>query len=162
MIFSLLHSQLSVQGYADTTCYKVPNEQPRPMCRASFCDIFGQACCSHILCVLHSPGIFHTSCTTLTSSDVRYCLNHICPQCLILCCRITIIIIIIIVIIIIAQSSPVLFLGILSHVSATIPQLEDIALSARYGQYQGWLTIVRFQKYLVDSTSYKRPLHSPI
>ena len=86
MIFSLLYSQLCVQGYAGTTCYKVPNEQPRPMCRASFCNMFGQACCSHILCVLHSPGIFHTSCTTLTSSDVRYCLNHICPQCLILCC----------------------------------------------------------------------------
>ena len=98
MIFSLLYSQLSVQGYAGTTCYKVPNEQPRPMCRASFCNIFGQACCSHILCVIHSPGIFHTSCTTLTSSDVRYCLNHICPQCLILCCRITIIIIIVIII----------------------------------------------------------------
>ena len=154
MIFSLLYSQLSVQDYAGTTCYKVPNEQLRPMCRASFCNIFGQACCSHILCVLHSPGVFHTSCTTLTSSDVRYCLKHICPQCLILCRGI----VIIIIIIIIAWSSPVLFLGI---VSATIPQLEDITLSARYGQYQGWLTIVRFQKYLVDSTSYKRPLHSP-
>ena len=46
-----------------------------------------------------------------------------------------------------ARSSPVLLLGILSHVSAEIPQLRDITLSARYGQYQEWLTTVRFQKY---------------
>ena len=64
--------------------------------------------------------------------------------------------------IIMVWSSPVLFLGILSHISAAIPQLRDITLFARYGQYQGWLTIVRFQKYLVDSTSHtRRPLHSP-
>ena len=64
--------------------------------------------------------------------------------------------------IIMVWSSPVIFLGILRHVSAAIPQLRDITLSARYGQYQGWLTIVRFQKYLVYSTSHtRRPLHSP-
>ena len=39
-----------------------------------------------------------------------------------------------------------------------IPQLIYITLSARYGQY---LTTVHFQKYLVDSTSHTRPLHSP-
>ena len=50
------------------------------------------------------------------------------------------------------------FSGILSHFSAEIPQLIDITLSARYGQY---LTTVHFQKYLVDSTSHIRPLHSP-
>ena len=64
--------------------------------------------------------------------------------------------------IIMVWSSPVLFLGILSHISAAIPQLRDITLFARYGQYQGWLTNVRFQTYLVDSTSHtRRPLHSP-
>ena len=31
-------------------------------------------------------------------------------------------------------------------------QLRDITLSARYGQYQRWLTTVRCQKYLADST----------
>ena len=61
--------------------------------------------------------------------------------------------------IIMVCSSPVLFLGILSHVSAGIPQLRDIT---RYGKYQGWLTTVRFQKYLVDLTSpTRRPMHSP-
>ena len=51
--------------------------------------------------------------------------------------------------IIVVWSSPVLFLGILSHVSAAIPQVRDIT---RHGQYQGWL----------DSTSPARqPLHSP-
>ena len=49
----------------------------------------------------------------------------------------------------------------LSHVWAAIPQLIDITLSARYGRYQGWLGTVHFQKYLVDSTSHTRPLHSP-
>ena len=61
--------------------------------------------------------------------------------------------------IIMVCSSPVLFLEILSHVSAGIPQLRDIT---RYGKYQGWLTTVRFQKYLVDLTSpTRRPMHSP-
>ena len=64
--------------------------------------------------------------------------------------------------IIMVWSSPVIFQGILSHVSAVIPQFRDITLSARYGQYQGWLTTVRFQKYLVDLTFHtRRPLHSP-
>ena len=64
-------------------------------------------------------------------------------------------------IIIMVWSSPFLFLEILSHVSAEIVQLREITLSARYGQYQGWLTTVRFQKYLVDSTSHTTPSHSP-
>ena len=41
------------------------------------------------------------------------------------------------------------FLGILSHVSAAIPRLRDIKLLTRYGQYQGWLTRVRFQILLL-------------
>ena len=76
---------------------------------------------------------------------------------------ITIIIIIIIIIIItVVWSSLVLcyFLGNLSHVSATFLQLRDTTLSARYEQYQGWLTTVHFQKWQVDSTSHTRPLHS--
>ena len=54
----------------------------------------------------------------------------------------------------------VLFRGILSHFSEEIPQLIDITVSAqaRYGHY---LTTVHFQKYLVNSNSHTRPLHSP-
>jgi len=57
---SLIYSQLSLQGCVRTTCYymgdhklyKVPNEKPWSMCRASFCNLFGQAWCSYILCVI--------------------------------------------------------------------------------------------------------------
>ena len=75
---------------------------------------------------------------------------------------IMIIIMIIIIIITVVWSSLVLcyFLGNLSHVSATFLQLRDTTLSARYEQYQGWLTTVHFQKCRVDSTSHTRPLHS--
>ena len=36
--------------------------------------------------------------------------------------------------------------------SAAIPQPRDIIISARFGQHQRWLTTLRFQKYLADST----------
>ena len=64
------------------------------------------------------------------------------------------------IIIMVCRSSPGLFREIFSNFSAEITQLRDITLSARYGQLQGCLTTVRFQKYLADSTSHTRPLHS--
>ena len=62
--------------------------------------------------------------------------------------NIIVVFIIIIIIIIIVWSSPVLWylLGNLSHVSAKYQQLRDTTLSARYEQYQGWLTTLHFQK----------------
>ena len=45
-------------------------------------------------------------------------------------------------------SSTVPFLEILSQVSTPIPQLRDITLTARYGQYQGWLKTVASKNIL--------------